>query len=316
MDSLAEAAPLLIGISSVIPNGGDNQPTEEEKKEQEDEETSAGPFACFVWCCAKSTKKSFRQKLQFTGWIILGVLAMIFYGVYLNMDSDGSQLNWGYFLCAGLSIIMAMYSTFSFSEIFKLKKVIDDLVDTLNGLFESRERIEAEVKNLKDVRDRLAQIELDQSITNASLRAQEKEFRNWLEQRQNLSKKNIKKSDKIQQDLQRKIEEAKRDIRQHERDILFNAFDVFETMDDNEKGSGLNREEFELLIKALPIRYKNRFRQSGITFDEFSGGDDVIDHNEFAKFLQDLIVDEVNEIAKNHGINIPGIRDGLEFTDA
>eukprot|EP01084_Bolivina_argentea_P164407 285830_1 len=167
MDSLAEAAPLLIGISSVIPNGGDNQPTEEEKKEQEDEETSAGPFACFVWCCAKSTKKSFRQKLQFTGWIILGVLAMIFYGVYLNMDSDGSQLNWGYFLCAGLSIIMAMYSTFSFTEIFKLKNVIDRLVNTNNELFQSRERLRDISENLKDIRDKLAQIELEKSITNA-----------------------------------------------------------------------------------------------------------------------------------------------------
>eukprot|EP01084_Bolivina_argentea_P288976 496115_1 len=149
----------------------------EEEKEQNTAQESAGPFGCFVWCCSSSSTCS--DKCQFTMWITFGLLAPIFYGVYLDMDSGTIQINWGYFLCCALSLLLSMYATWNFSAVLNLKQVIDDLVKNTRLLNQLRTRIQQEVGNLKDVRDKLSQIEQNESMNNAKLRAKNRQFKQW-----------------------------------------------------------------------------------------------------------------------------------------
>lgn len=308
----SETQQLLVGsLVPQLPNNNDAaQRAAEEKQRAEDEakQSAAGPFGCFVWLCNKST--STKSKCEFIGWIILGILGVIFYGVYLNMDSEGAALNYGYFLCAALSLILSCYATFNFQNILSLKEVVDKLVENSQKLDIIRSEIQEQVGNLLTVRDKLAQIEEEQSIVNAKLRAQEKQFREWSKQTVNITKSNNKQSLKIKKNLQIKVEKKKREIKEAEVAIMFNALKYFEKTDDDE--DGLNKIEFVSFINVLPKRYRDRWRKSGYSFEDFSGGDDIIDtHKEFRQFLNEIIDKEVSDLANGYGIDIPGLRDGV-----
>lgn len=310
MANLAEGAALLGGIANVagVAGGGNNNNEEDQAAQLQEEQANqaaAGPFACFVWLCAGST--SLANRCEFIGWIILGLLAVIFYGVYLNQDSEGAELNWGYFLCCGLSLLLTAYASCNFSNILDLKRVVDNLVQSTLQLTQIRGQIQEEIGNLKTVRDTLAQIEEEQSIANAQLRTQEKQFREWTSKSFKRADEADTESKKIKKELQLSIENEVRQIKRSERGILYNALQALQKIDDDQ--SGLNISEYEIFRQRIPLRYKTRI--SVKDFFEWSDNDENIDWKDFQKILNEIVSQETQDLANGIGVTIPGIRDGI-----
>merc|ERR1712176_98490 len=104
------------------------------------------------------------------------------------------------------------------------------------------------------------------------------------------------------------LEELKRKVRGAERELLSKALRVFEHSDDNQKG--LNRTEFDALIRALPKRYRKRLERSQRDFDSFDvqnahgqlGSDGILMSSELSALLDEMVKREVDE-----GVNAPGL---------
>ena len=322
---MANNAAAIAGVAGALAGGGNNELTQfitgpsnnnnnnngsaeldaaRQRQEQQERLDNAGPCACFVWLCFPTT--TLGQRCQFIVWIILGLLGVVFYGVYLNQQGEGSSLNWGYFLVCATSILLSSYATYNFQDIFRLKAVVDNIIIEAKKLEENRKKVQTEIGNLRDTRDKLAQLEEEQSISNAQLRSQSSQFEKWSKLSTNMTGSNHKDAYEIKDKVLRDIEDQKRSILRSERGILYNALAVFEKKNDE---PGLDRIEYEAFLTRIPMRYKVRLRTK--SFDEWSNNDELIDTQDFRGIIQELVTKELPDLANSFGIDIPSIQDGI-----
>eukprot|EP01083_Nonionella_stella_P143709 447205_1 len=280
--------------------------TEEEKQEAEQAEEDAAWYTkCFVWCCNSA---SITDKIQFSLWVICGVLSPVFYFTYLNQE--GTELNYGYFLICGLSLVLAGIATGNFNDIREFRELVEALRENVNKLIEERKKIRGEVTNLQDTRFKLQQLEIEHSVTNARLRAQLQQYEEWYPTTLSTANAQYKQIKKIHAIEEAKILKQRRTILRAEQQMLYVAMEQFEKRDDGKVG--LTKKEFEPFIKALPQRYGIRMERANVTFEDFCGMDLVMNREEFKDFLNEMVLTEVEDLAQGFGINIPGMKDTVD----
>ena len=91
----------------------------------------------------------------------------------------------------------------------------------------------------------------------------------------------------IAKEMQEKWE---RELMRNQRTIFSSVFEEMEFKNNNE---GMNKEEYELFLAALPESYRE-YLESTTTFEQLAGLDDLIDIDEFSKFLDELEHNSVN----------------------
>lgn len=320
---MANNAAAIAGVAGALAGGGDNELTsfltgpannndtnaaleaERERLSQQERLEAAGPCSCFVWFTFSTT--TFGQRCQFIGWIIMGLLGVVFYGVYLNQDGEGASLNWGYFLVCATSILLSAYATWNFQDIFRLKEVVDNIIIEAKKLEENRRKVQTEIGNLRDTRDKLAQLEEEQSISNAQLRSQSSQFKKWSKLSTNRTGSNHRDALEIKNKVLSDIEDQQRSILRSERGILYNALYVFEKSNDGE--NGLDNIEYEQFLTRIPMRYRDRLRTK--SFDEWSNFDQIIDTKDFKEIIKELVTKQMPDLANSFGVDIPSIQDGI-----
>lgn len=274
-----------------------------QKLQDEEEAASWGPFACCIWATKGSTPCC-PSKSQFIGWCLLGIAAIAASIQYGKDESDGSLINWGYIACAVIAMVMSLYAMSLFKNIAKLREILDDMRKEEENVKENLEKIRGELGHLVEVHDKLSYLEDEQSVVNAQLRAQRKQFMKWTKITMDINEEGAALIKKIREDMEREILENRRKIERNEKGIMFNALKVFELDDDGKRG--LNPKEFELFLDALPRRYKMRWDRSGRNFHDFDkDGNGVIRGSEFRDFLQNIAESEVRALAKGYGIDLP-----------
>ena len=153
----------------------------------------------------------------------------------------------------------------------------------------------------------MSYLEDEQSVVNAQLRAQRKQFMKWTKMTMTISEHGAAQSLEIRKEMEESIRAKEREIERHEKAIMFNALKVFERDDDGLPG--LNPAEFGMFIDALPKRYRARWARSGRNFVDFDkDGNGVIRGSEFRDFLENMVESEVRALAKGYGIDLPKLK--------
>ena len=142
----------LLAATQVISQG---LTSEEEKRRQaqqklrdEREAAAWGPCACCVWV-SKPTTPWCPSKAQFIGWCILAILSVISCINYLQEESEGTVLNWGYIFSALMAVVLPIYASLLFRNIYNLRKVLDLMRNQEKRVKENLEKIQVMPSTLK-----------------------------------------------------------------------------------------------------------------------------------------------------------------------
>ena len=84
----------------------------------------------------------------------------------------------------------------------------------------------------------------------------------------------------------------KKELVQHERDILHQVQEAMEFGDDQD---GLTEDEYNRFIAALPKTFRQRFENMGQTFKEIAGDDGVLDMDEFTELADKFALLEAEQ---------------------
>ena len=274
--------------------GGDNN--EEEKKEEAQGPKHSGITGCCTWFL--EGPYCVKKRLIFMGWILVGILAPIFYGLYLNQSDNGASLNTGFILCCALAILMSMYATFNFRDVIQLRNAVESLCESTKLLAAQRDKIRNEVEKLQTAHIKLEGIEDELTSSNGALRKNFKKFERWNKTIKEETKKNVDEAQSINKEFKAAIAQYKKMLIQNEKAILDKAYQHVQYSGDGKQG--LNKDEFNDLLYSLPARYKLRFEKLGKTFEDFAGDDHNIDQDEFREFMNLMAEEEAN-----CGVEIP-----------
>merc|ERR1719233_2184127 len=146
---------------------------------------------------------------------------------------------------------------------------------------------------LKAAVDKLSKQQAELSAINADLMETSNEYKKNIAKFSEIDNKlktlgddNIAGLETLREMSTTVIGSLKKELIQHERDILRTAHQSFELSGDAEEG--MNKEEYERFLAALPEEFRLRFQNMGKTFEEIAGDDGVIDLDEFTKLCDDF----------------------------
>eukprot|EP01083_Nonionella_stella_P144513 451347_1 len=244
-----------------------------------------GICGCCQWFLSRPicTKKKF----VFMGWIVCGLMSLIFGWVYL--ENEHESINIGYILCCSLAILMSIYATFNFRDVLRLREQVNKLVDSTKQLADKRDRIRTEVGRLGKAHRKLEEVEGKLEDSNKALRKNFTKFKDWDSKINSQIKDNSSQAKGIRKDFTSAIRQYQRLLIQNEKAILDKAYRQVENKDGKK---GLSKDEFEDLLLSLPARYRLKFDKMDKTFEDFAGSDDNIDHEEFAEFMNAMAEEE------------------------
>merc|ERR1712083_361587 len=139
--------------------------------------------------------------------------------------------------------------------------------------------LKANVDKLSKKQEELAAINADLMETSNEYRANIGRFQEIDEKLKTLGDSNIAGLEALQEMSHHVMGSLKKEMIQHQRDILRTTHEAVEYGDDDQEG--MNKQEYERFLAALPAEYRDRFLSMGKTFEDIAGDDGVIDLDEF-----------------------------------
>merc|ERR1719433_1400798 len=177
-----------------------------------------------------------------------------------------------------VSIVMALMCANHFRTLLGLKERVQELARNNVEMKSENALLTSTVSKLSKKQEELAAVNADLMETSQQYKANIRRFQEIDEKLKTLGDDNIVGLENLREMSKNVMGSLKKELIQHQRDILRTTHEAFEFGDDNE---GMNKEEYERFLKALPDDFRGRFESMGRTFEDIAGDDGVIDLDEF-----------------------------------
>merc|ERR1712228_278104 len=189
-------------------------------------------------------------------------------------------------LCA---FILACYGANHFRILLGLKEQVDKYAKNNQEFKAENVAIRTEVSKLTKAAEELTATSHRLKQTTKSYQENISKFKALDEKLGNLADDNIAGLEKLQEMSKTVQDSIQKELIQHQRDILMR---VQETMEFGDDTDGLNEDEYNRFIAALPRNFQRRFENMQDTFDEIAGDDGILDLSEFTKLCDKFAVAE------------------------
>eukprot|EP00484_Ammonia_sp_Unknown_P021023 CAMPEP_0197034940 /NCGR_PEP_ID=MMETSP1384-20130603/12864_1 /TAXON_ID=29189 /ORGANISM="Ammonia sp." /LENGTH=289 /DNA_ID=CAMNT_0042464915 /DNA_START=21 /DNA_END=890 /DNA_ORIENTATION=- len=228
-------------------------------------------------------KESPRTRWQFALFLLFSILAIICIAIRFGNPIGGDVI-------AGiLGLALSIYGANHFRLLLKLTTEVNKF-GALNANFKQENgRLSYEVDKLDKAHTQLSQMSARLKEVTKGYQDNIDRFRKLDERLRSLSDDNIQGLQKLQEMSKTVKESFERELVQHERDILHKVMNIMEFRDDKE---GLNREEFDRFLSALPLSFQRRFSQMDRSFKSIAGSDSILDFEEFRQLADEFAVQE------------------------
>merc|ERR1711879_429445 len=179
-----------------------------------------------------------------------------------------------------VSVAMAAKCAYHFKTVLALKEQLNKLTKNNADFKIQNSRLSTTVSKLSKKQEELAAVNADLMETSQQYRANIRRFQEIDEKLKTLGDDNIAGLENLREMSKNVMGSLKKEMFQHQRDILRTTQQAFEFGDDNE---GMNKEEYERFLGALPPEFRERFESMGQTFEDIAGDDGIIDLDEFTE---------------------------------
>jgi len=228
-----------------------------------------GICAPWKWFCESPLKR-----YQFLVFLIFGMLTIVWLLMFITSGATG------YILAGVAAIIMSGYGANHFRILLGLKEQVDKM-SKLNREFRAENAaLQQEVDKLSRAREQLSSVEAGLKESNRKLKENVEKFRELDKNLKKLADSNIEGLDKLQKSSQQVMKTMQESLIRHEKEILNKVFDHLEFGDDQE---GLTEKEFDNFWDQMPNSYRERWKETGKTFKDIAGPDQVLDYQEFTE---------------------------------
>merc|ERR1712154_628755 len=188
-----------------------------------------------------------------------------------------------------MGLVLALYGAQHFKILLGLREQVDKM-RALNGQFKSgNAELSVEVSRLRKGHEELSAVNSQLKQTTKAHEANIAKFKALDEKLASLGKGSVEGLEKLQEMSATVQDSIRKELVQHERDILNRVQDAMEFGDDQE---GLNEDEYNRMVNALPKSFRSRFDSMGKSFSEMAGDDGVLDMDEFTK-VADAFAEEI-----------------------
>jgi len=184
---------------------------------------------------------------------------------------------------------MSLCAGRTFVDMLRLKAEVSELVGSIKALSQQRDRIRREVGKLDMAHRKLGGIERELEDSTGALRTHLSSLVTWQGELDEAMDGLKGDTTKINQEFEQAILQYHHMLEVNERALLDKAYQHIEGSDGIK---GLSENEFSDLLFSLPTRYKLRFENIGLKFEDFAGDDGIIDHNEFKRFMDKMVQQE------------------------
>merc|ERR1719433_308181 len=189
-----------------------------------------------------------------------------------------------------VSIVMALMCANHFRTLLGLKERVQELARNNVEMKSENALLSSTVSKLSKKQEELAAVNADLMETSQQYRANIRRFQEIDEKLKTLGDDNIAGLENLREMSKNVMGSLKKEMIQHQRDILRTTQQAFEFGDDNE---GMNKEEYERFLGALPPEFRERFESMGQTFEDIAGDDGVIDLDEFTELAERFSVTDM-----------------------
>jgi len=244
------------------------------------------PEKKFTGICASCQwfkEAPFKRKLY--GVMILWCLSN---AVYIVIRA-GSEIA-GDVLIMIASIAMAAMCANHFKTLLGLKEQLNKFAKQNAEMKAENGLLSSTVSKLGKKQEELVAVNADLMETSQQYKANIRKFQEIDEKLKTLGDDNIAGLENLREMSKNVMGSLKKELIQHQRDILRTTHEAFEFGDDNE---GMNKEEYERFLKALPPDFRERFESMGRTFEDIAGEDGVIDLDEFTALADQFSVTDM-----------------------
>ena len=269
-----------------------------------------------------NTKCRTATKLILIEWIVLGILSVIYYIVFLiqhSNDTTSKSINVGYILCCLLPVLLFILAMLQMKYILSIHSICQQIVDsyTLYGY----KIIEFQKHGLHICLQKLRQIKMEKYGMNLALKHQLKMYREgtfrFMDNRvePTMSSKQMKlvrkraNSDEINRvktELIKLIKRKRLEIEKREKSLLKNRIYNIILSKKSRYKKVIDIYHFHSLIDLWPYRYKQRFKDSGKTWRDFTDVSfEIIDEIKLWRFIDKMVAKEVRNGMRISGLNIP-----------
>lgn len=238
------------------------------EKEHEKPERS-GLFQSCQWF-----KENPLRRYQFAVFLLFGILTLLWLILRVTSSLTGDALSG---LCA---LVLAGYGAQHFRILLGLKEQVDKYARYNRQFKSENSQLVGEVNRLERAQTELGDAADALKQTTEGYRENISRFKALDEKLGKLADDNIAGLEKLREMSATVQDSIQKELVQHERDILSKVQETMEFGDDVE---GMNEEEFNRFVAALPRSFQVRFEKMGQSFDDMAGDDRLLDLDEFTR---------------------------------
>jgi len=224
-------------------------------------------------------KEAPLRRYQFAVFLLFGILTLLWLILRVTSSVTGDAL-------AGIcALVLAFYGAQHFRILLGLKEQVDKYARYNRQFKAENGQLLSEVNRLERAQTELGEAADTLKETTQGYRDNIARFKALDEKLSSLAGDNIAGLEKLREMSATVQDSIQKELVQHERDILSRVQEAMEFGDDVE---GMNEEEFNRFVAALPRSFQTRFEQMGKTFDDMAGDDRLLDLDEFTRIADEF----------------------------
>eukprot|EP01083_Nonionella_stella_P066588 175457_1 len=226
-------------------------------------------------------KESPLKRWQFALMLLFGLLTPVWAFLRVTGSITGD-------IAAGAAaFVLALYAANHFRILLSLKEQVDEYAKLNNVFKQENSGLKKEVSRLTKAREELSAVSIRLKQTTQSYEENILKFRALDEKLHNLSDDNIEGLERLKEMTGKVSKSIEEEMVNHGRAIVFRVQESMEWGDDKE---GMNQEEWNHFIDALPPKVQTVFKQ--VDFIDKSGADNTMSMDEFRDLIDVTITED------------------------
>jgi len=193
------------------------------------------------------------------------------------------------------SLVLAGYGCYHFKILLRFKEQNDKFAASNRKMKKHNVELEIEVRKLERAERELAEVQNSLKATTRMYEENIEKFRGLDERLHKLGDSSIEGMERLKQMSHTLQDTIKKEMVQHERNILARVQEALEYGDDKD---GLSEDEYNRFVNALPKNFRNRFASMDKTFADFAGDDGIMDFDEFTELADTFAQENVERKCK------------------
>jgi len=224
-----------------------------------------------------------RKRYLFAVMWAVAAATVIFIPIRASSSMTGDILS-------GLvGIGLGLFAAQHFRTLLGLKEQLGKFAKNNREMRRQNAFLSQTVSKLNKKQEELAAVNADLMETSNQYKANIKKFEEIDQKLKTLGDDNIAGLENLREMSDKVLGSLKKEMIGHQRDILRTTYEAMEYGDDQE---GMNKEEYERYLNALPQEYRDRVKKLG-SFEDIAGDDGVLDLDEFTKMADNFSVDDL-----------------------